>query len=86
LVKSGAIDKNLVLDHWSTNITGAWDRMARYIAWSRKTANSNLVYENFEYLTVLAEDWLNENVAGTYPQGVRRLPMPETWPLAPASP
>ena len=85
LVKNGAIDEDLVLDRWSSNITGAWGRMARYIAWGRKAANSNLVYENFEYLTVLAEDWLAENEAGTYPQGVRRLPMPETWPLAPAT-
>ena len=83
LVKNGAIDKDLVLDRWSSNIMGAWERMARYIAWARKAANTNLLYENFEYLTVLAEDWLNENAAGTYPKGVRRLPMPETWPLAP---
>jgi len=85
LVKSGAIDKDLVLDRWSANIMGAWRRMARYIAWNRKAANSNLVYENFEYLTVVAEDWLSKNAAGTYPRGVRRLPMPETWPLAPAA-
>ncbi|MBV8172042.1 MAG: DUF4760 domain-containing protein [Candidatus Eremiobacteraeota bacterium] len=83
LVKNEAIDKDLVLDRWSANITGAWERMARYIAWARKCSNSDLVYENFEYLVVLAEDWLERYAGGTYPKGMRRLTMPDTWPFPP---
>ena len=86
LVKNGAIDKDLVFDRWSANIMGTWHRMVPYIAWLRKAQGSNLVWENFEYVTVLAEDWINVHAGGTYPQGVRRLPLPETWPILAAAP
>jgi Domain of unknown function (DUF4760) len=83
LVKHGAIDRDLVLDRWSANVRGAWRRMAPYVAWLRKAENSEAVWENFEYLTVLAEDWFVEHSSGAYPQDVRRLTMPETYPVPP---
>jgi hypothetical protein len=83
LVKNGAIDEEFVLDRWSQNITSAWRRLLPLIAWMRKAQNIDSLWENFEYLTVLAEDWFVRHPAGTYPAGVRRLQMPETWPVPP---
>lgn len=83
LVKNGAIDEEFVLDRWSQNITTTWRRMLPFIAWLRKAQNTGSIWENFEYLTVLAEDWFVRHPAGTYPVGVRRLAMPETWPVPP---
>jgi len=85
LVKNGAIDKDLVLDRWSANTRGSWHRMARYVSWIRKAQDSISIWENFEYLTVLSEDWLNEHPGGVYPQGVRRLKLPETPPIPEAA-
>jgi hypothetical protein len=81
LVKNGAIDRDLVLDRWSANTCGSWYRMARYVSWIRKAQNTRSVWENFEYLTVLSEDWLRAHPDGVYPQGVRRLELPESPPI-----
>ena len=81
LVKNGAIDADLVLDRWSTDIGTTWHRMAKFIAWNRGVEKMNSTWENFEYLAVLSEDWLLSHPDGTYPRGVRRLPMPEIPPI-----
>jgi hypothetical protein len=35
--------------------------------------------ENFEYPTVLAQDWFAAHPNGTYPAGVRRLQVKDEW-------
>jgi hypothetical protein len=37
------------------------------------------VWENFEYLTVLAQDWDAARPKGTYPAGIRRLDLKDEW-------
>jgi hypothetical protein len=38
-----------------------------------------LVWENFEYLTVLAQNWVAAHTKGTYPAGVRRIELKYPW-------
>jgi Domain of unknown function (DUF4760) len=79
LVKSGLADKNLVLDMFSANILTNWKRLSALIGLNRNVAQDNSIWENFEYLAVLSQDWEVAHPNGTYPAGVRRLELKYPW-------
>jgi hypothetical protein len=37
------------------------------------------IYENFEYLAVLSQDWGAKHPDGSYPDNVRRIDVPNRW-------
>jgi hypothetical protein len=78
LAKSSLVDRDLLLDMHSATIVGYWDALSEYTAIARE-ARGPAVYENFEYLTVLAHDWLAKHPSGTYPANVRRIDLPNKW-------
>jgi hypothetical protein len=49
-----------------------WAILEPFIAYSRRDYGSDVVWENFEYLTVVCQDWQREHPS-SYPRGVRRL-------------
>ena len=82
LVKNGIVDKNLFLDRYCWIITGHWRRLEPRIAYVRASAGNDALLENFEYLTVLSEDFMREHPTA-YPAGVRRLRPHNPWPVPP---
>ena len=86
LVKRGIVDKDLFLDRYSWVIAGRWRQMAAYIALSREATGQAALWENFEYLAVVSEDYLKEH-SSTYPVGLRQMNITNPWPIgaAPAS-
>lgn len=72
LVKRGFVDRNRALDVWSYALPQEWPRMEPFVLRYRRVAGDQL-YENFEYLVVLAQDWLSRNPYGMYPAGMRRI-------------
>ena len=82
LVKKGIIDRDIFLDRYSWTITGAWHRLENAVGWARAVADEPRIWENFEYLTVLAQDYARGR-GSTYPAGVRRLNVPCPWPVPP---
>jgi hypothetical protein len=80
LVKNGIVDKDLFLDRYRWVISRAWNRMQRLIAWARAVSGMDAIWENFEYLAVLSEDYMEKH-ASTYPSGVRRLKPHNPWPV-----
>ncbi|MBV8148114.1 MAG: DUF4760 domain-containing protein [Candidatus Eremiobacteraeota bacterium] len=79
LVKNGLADKNLVLDMFSGQILNYWEKLAPLAAIRRQASGRNGVWENFEYLTVLSQDWFAVHPDGAYPAGVRRLDLKNPW-------
>jgi hypothetical protein len=77
-VKNELVDRDLVLENWSEVVIGAWQRLAPVAAINRRRLGPAL-WENFEYLTVLAQDWMAAHPKGTYPAGVRRLELKDDW-------
>jgi hypothetical protein len=75
LVKYDFIDKAIALDMWSLVITINWERLAPFIARRRRISGRHAVWENFEYLTVLAREWITRHPDGVYPKGVVRIPL-----------
>jgi hypothetical protein len=57
---------------YSGNAILAWNALAPVVASSRYAIGSAL-WENFEYLVVLSQDWVAAHPNGTYPRGIRRI-------------
>ena len=53
LVRTGLVDRELVLQLWDGVVINAWEHLAPYAAILRRSVG-NAVWEKFEYLTVLA--------------------------------
>jgi hypothetical protein len=78
LVRTGLVDRELVLQMWAENAVGLWGTLAPLGAMVRRKFG-NTLWENFEYLTVLAQDWLAAHPKGTYPAGMRRIEIEDEW-------
>lgn len=78
LVKAGLVERELISQVWAAQIIGAWKKLAPTTAIYRRSEGL-AVWENFEYLAVLAQDWLAAHPNGTYPAGVRRLEVKDEW-------
>jgi hypothetical protein len=78
LVKSGLVDRDLALDTWAGQIPGNWERLSPFAVIIRRELGDS-VWENFEYLTVLAQDWMTAHPDGAYPRGVRRIELNDSW-------
>lgn len=79
LVKNGLADENMVLDIFSTLVLTLWERLKPVAAIRRQASGDNAIWENFEYLAVLSQDWEARYPNGTYPPGVRRIDLNYPW-------
>jgi Domain of unknown function (DUF4760) len=78
LVKAGMIDQRLVFELWGSAVVADWTMLAPYTAMMR-VRKGRQIFEHFEYLTVLAQDWLAAHPDGTYPKGMRRIDLKDEW-------
>ncbi len=78
--KSALVNQNYLFDMHSQTIVNAWNALSEFTAIARERIGP-AVYENFEYLTVLALDWRAKHPT-TYPANVRRLDVPNKWRAA----
>jgi hypothetical protein len=78
LVKTGLVDAQLVIEMYSGNAAASWERLAPMAAIARRRMGKAL-WENFEYLTVLAEDWNAAHPDGNYPAAMRRIDVKDDW-------
>jgi len=76
LVKRGMIEADITCDYWAYLITTVWQRTAPVTFAARKQTGTDALWENFEYLATVAEDYKRRH-ASSYPTGVRRMP-PDT--------
>lgn len=78
LVKTGLVDKELVSQLWADQVNAAWKNLGPLAVIARRRVGDGL-WENFEYLAVLQQDWLAAHPKGTYPAGVRRTELKDEW-------
>lgn len=78
LVKTGLIDKELTLQFWDGVTVRAWEHLAPYLAILRRSTG-DVLWEKFEYLTVLAQDWIATHPKGVYPAHMRRIDLNDEW-------
>ena len=81
LVKRRLVDADVVLDRYNFAVLGTWKAAEHFIGLVREAIGRDDIWENFEYLTVLSEDWIAQHPS-SYPRGVRRMQITNRWPIA----
>jgi hypothetical protein len=79
LVKAGLADRNFVLDIFSNRVLTNWQKLVPVVLIARQLRGTNGIWEDFEYLAVLSQDWLIAHPNGNYPAGVRRFELTYPW-------
>lgn len=79
--KTGLVDRRLLLDIHSAVVIDTWNALTDVTALLR-SHYGRAIWENFEYLVVLSQDWTDAHPDGTYPNGVRRIDVPNRWRTA----
>ena len=75
-VRLGTVDRTTVCVLWNGLIVEAWSGLAPLLAVMRDEPAKFAVWENFEYLVTVAEDWTARHPNGDYPPNTRRLSLP----------
>jgi hypothetical protein len=78
LAKAGLIDQKLVLEVWYNDVADDWDKLTQVAAIFRRRPGIS-VWNSFEYLAVLSQDWRAAHPHGMYPAGVRRIDLRDDW-------
>lgn len=81
LTKFNFVPSELILATWSEIIAWAWKAMTPVVAIGRSTQDP-LAWENFEYIAVLAERWLQAHPNGVYPKKMPRMALEYPWAQA----
>jgi len=76
LVKRCLLDAEIACEYWG-QVTTAWDALLPIIAITRRS--DPRIWENFEYVAVLVQDYVRAHPGGGYPRGVRRLTVNDDW-------
>lgn len=78
-IKYGMIDGEQFLDLTNSYIIHTWDNLREVVLLRRAASGGNSMYENFEYLAVLAQDFESKFTGGNYPRRMRRLISDAEW-------
>jgi hypothetical protein len=75
LVKYRIIDRDIACDLWGGVVLIAWKQLLPITTLRRQRPGPwGALWENFEYLAVMSEDFYQRHPQGAYPDGVRRMP------------
>jgi hypothetical protein len=80
-VKHGIIDAEIACDLWSGIVIQSWRRLTPALALMRRSGGAGL-WENFEYLVSISEEWAAKHPVGTYPADRPHLPVEDVWRTA----
>ena len=72
LVKNGIFDRWLFLDIYCWVVAGYWKRLEGLTAIARAASGERSIYENFEYIAAISQEFLDSH-PDTYPPNVERL-------------
>lgn len=74
LVKNGIIDERLACDMWSYILLRNWNALVPIVTFVRQDLHEPRIWENFEYLAVRCEQYMQRHPDGEFPTSERRMP------------
>lgn len=80
MVRNRVVAPDVFLANYWWVVTNTWSRMADYIAVARRYTGADSLFEDFEYLTVISEEWAKRH-PNSYARGVARMPLVNSYPL-----
>jgi hypothetical protein len=78
-VKRGVLDGDFTADMWGGIILTSWLRMTPLITNRRHAQDAPEIWQNFEYLAVICQQFRERYPSGNYPKAVRRMPESDVW-------
>ncbi|MFN2449260.1 MAG: DUF4760 domain-containing protein [Candidatus Baltobacteraceae bacterium] len=72
-VKAGIIDREIACDFWAFVVLRNWNALAPVTAFVRNSIGNDSLWENFEYMAVLSEDYA-QRTPSSFPKEMRRMP------------
>jgi len=72
MVRNGLTDGRIFIEQWSPLVITAWDAIEPLLRIRRVAEQGDSMWEDFEYLTVLARRW-NAEKRSAYPASVERI-------------
>jgi hypothetical protein len=81
--KYGIIDKAVACDLFSGPILSSWTALIPFLAIRRRRLDAPALWENFEFLAVLCEDFEMRHPDGAYPKWARRINIGASDPVRP---
>jgi hypothetical protein len=81
--KYGIIDKAVACDLFSGPILSSWTALIPFLAIRRRCLDAPALWEKFEFLAVLCEDFEMRHPDGAYPKWARRINIGESDPARP---
>ncbi len=73
-VRDGVIDKDVACNVVSLIVVRNWNALAPVITYVRRKIKSRALWENFEYLALCSQRFIEAHPNGRYPRGEPRLP------------
>jgi hypothetical protein len=73
-VLTGVLHESIVCNLYSENVVDAWKAIAPIAFFIRTHRKMPSIWENFEYLAVLSEKFMERYPNGIYPKRLRRMP------------
>lgn len=73
-VKLGSVEARVAIELWAFVVQQCWLAVAPVVTYARKQLQRDAIWENFEYLAALAEQYLSTHPMGGYPPGTPRMP------------
>lgn len=78
LLKHNLVEEGAWMDLFSRLVVQYWDRLSPVIAILRRHRGASQ-YANFEYVAILAAEWLHKNPAGVFPKKMQRVQLVDRW-------
>lgn len=72
-IKLRSIEERVACELWGLVVLECWRAVAPVVQVLREKYGTNALWENFEYLAVLADQWLAQHPHGTYPANTGRM-------------
>lgn len=73
-VQVGILPKTLVCMLYSSNIQDLWQKLSPIVYFLRESRGVPGIWEHFEYLAVMSEDFIAAHPHGVFPRSSRRMP------------
>lgn len=73
-VKNRIIEKELACDLWSAVVLRNWKALLPIVTFVREDLAAPSIWENFEYLAVICEEYMRSHPDGSYPPNARHMP------------
>ena len=77
-IRHGIIDREVAVSLWAAVVVRNWEFLGPALAIMRPSSGPAL-WDQFEYLAHISQEWIDSHEQGDYPTGVAHMPLTDVW-------